>query len=186
MTINSFIENRYHQKLKLPVKFIPNPRFFSGNQTSCHIKCDVNEVNQDLQMFLKHLGVYVMNMEVFGRTPVTNNFIHLDGDKFSDNVKINYVYGQGFMDWYNLKPDRKIITETNTIGTKHIRANDNDCEKVWSASIDESGSLVNVGVLHGVSNVTTTRWCYCLILGDILNSKRLQWNRALELFQGYY
>jgi hypothetical protein len=180
------MENRYHYKLNLPVKFIPNPNFFNHYPEPCHVKFSINDVNEDLQTFLKSVGIYIMAAELFVRNPTTKNFIHLDGDKFSDNVKINYVYGQGTMDWYRLKIDKDIITETNTIGTKHVRADDADCEKVWSAPIDEFGSLVNVGVLHGVSNVTTTRWCYCLILGDILNMKRLQWDRALELFQGYY
>jgi hypothetical protein len=180
------MENRYHYKLNLPVKFIPNPKFFNDYPEPCHVKFSINDVNKDLQTFLISLGVYIMDVELFVRDSSTKNFIHLDGDKFSDNVKINYVYGQGLMDWYRLKSNKDIITETNTIGTKHVRANEGDCEKVWSAPIDEFGSLVNVGVLHGVSDVTNTRWCYCLILGDILNMKRLEWDRALKLFQSYY
>ena len=127
------------------------------------------------------------SVEVFGRTPALKNTIHIDGDRFTDSTKINFVYGQGSMDWYKLKDGGKLTPGTSATNTPHITASDDDCDKVWSAEIDHHGSLVNVGGLHGLSNITTVRWCYCLLLGDIANdNKRLQWDRALELFKGYY
>jgi hypothetical protein len=181
------MENRYHHKLRLPVKFVPKKFEFKNNPNYIHVLMDPTEVNQELKDFLKSIGVSIRAVEVFGRTPNTENKIHIDGDRYTDSVKINFVYGQGDMDWYDLKPGRKLVHGISATNTPHIVAEDEDCTKVWSASIDDSGSLVNVGGLHGLSNIATTRWCYCLMLGDIANNdQRLQWDRAVELFKGYY
>ena len=92
------MENRYHYKLNLPVKFIPNPKFFNDYPEPCHVKFSINDVNKDLQTFLISLGVYIMDVELFVRDSSTKNFIHLDGDKFSDIViitQLSYLYING-------------------------------------------------------------------------------------------
>jgi len=181
------MENKYHHKLRLPVKFIPKMLSFDDTSHFAHLKYDVRDINKDLLNFLEDLGVHVIGAEVFGRTPYTTNPIHVDGNKLSNNVKINFVYGQGLMNWFHLRPTRKVIQKTNTVGMYHLEAEESDCEKVWSASIDDNGSLVNVGILHNLSDITTDRWCYCLLLGDIrYRNTRLQWDRAIELFKDYY
>lgn len=181
------MKNRYHHKLQLPVKFIPKLLTFDVGMNFAHVRYDPSEVNQDLIDFLKGLGVSIYGVEVFGRSPTTLNGIHLDGSDFTNDTKINFVFGHGDMDWYELKPDGKLIHGMTRNNTPYLNAKDDDCNKVWTAKINNTGGLVNVGGLHGLSNIITDRWCYCLMLGDIANNnKQLQWDKAIELFKGYY
>lgn len=166
------MKNRYHHKL--PVKFIPKHLVFDAGMNFAHVRYDPSEVNSDLGKFLQGLGVSIIGVEVFGRGPSTINGIHIDGPGFTNDTKINFVYGQGDMDWYKLKPNGKLIHGMTSTGTPYLNAKDTECDKVWTAKVDDSGSLVNVGGLHGLSNITTDRWCYCIMLGDIANNhKRL-------------
>ena len=178
------MENRYHHKLKLPVAFVPKDL---NIEIPSHIKYKVSDVNQDLIDFLKSLGVSVLASEVFARPAGTDGGTHLDGAVETAATKINYVYGQGTMNWHQLKPGKKLYEYHTAINTMYLYSMAVDNEIVWSANIDETGSLVNVGGLHSVTDITTPRICYCLMLGDMAkNNTSLQWDRAIELFKGYY
>jgi hypothetical protein len=179
------MENRYHHRLQLPVAFVP---LDLNIPIPSHVEYAVSNVNKDLVDMLASLGVSVIGAEVFSRPAGAYSGIHIDGGQPSDTTKINYVYGQGIMDWYKLKPGKELVQNFTTANSSiYLAAHHDDCEKVWSARVEETGSLVNVGGLHGVSNITTPRICYCLKLGDMANNNaKLQWDRAIELFKGYY
>ena len=177
------MENRYHYKLQVPIEFVPMQLDFT---TSSHQRYDVSNVNKELRDFLNTLGVEIFGVEVFSRNAKDVSGIHIDGSSVSNFTKINYVYGDGIMNWFDLKQDKELIIGKTVNNTPYLLAKNEDCEKVWSAKIDQSGSLVNVGGLHSVSDITTPRICYCLMLEDMSTKHALQWDRAIELFKGYY
>jgi hypothetical protein len=178
------MENRYHHSLQLPVAFVPKNLNIS---IPSHVRYAISDVNKDLVDFLASLGVVVTGAEVFSRPAGAISGIHLDGDKLTNDTKINYVYGHGTMNWHRLKPGKELMRRMTVNNTPYLMSNASDTEKVWSAKIEETGSLVNVGGLHDVTDITTPRICYCLMLGDMANNNaRLQWDRAVELFKGYY
>jgi hypothetical protein len=177
------MKNRYHYKLQLPIEFVPMQLDFT---ISSHQRYDVSNVNKELRDFLNTLGVEIFGVEVFFRNINDTGGIHIDGSSVSNFTKINYVYGEGNMNWFNLKPNKELILGNTINNTPYLLARNEDCEKVWSANIDQSGSLVNVGDLHSVSDITGPRICYCLMLEDMSTKHALQWDQALELFKGYY
>jgi hypothetical protein len=174
----------YHLKLNLPVNFTPIPVDFTNKN---HVVYNLKNINFELKDFLFSLGVTILNAEVFYKNENTKNGIHIDNNKPLNNfVKLNYVYGGGdsLMKWYQLKKDRSIKMAKTVINTSYQYALEQDVDEVYTVKI-EGPSLVNVGILHGITNVTSPRTCYSLILGSKLN-EQLEWNEALKLFKGYY
>ena len=177
--------NRYCLKLNLPVEFVPVQIDTSNGFI---FEYDRSYISQEYKDFLLNLGIEIGFAEVFYKNPEFEGGIHIDGRKENtDFVKINYVYGIGnsSMNWYKLKPNKQLtLKETILPGMRYLQASAEDCVQVYSDTM-ENCSLVNVGELHGIKNVTEPRFCYSLVLYD-KNKNQITWDTALELLKGYY
>lgn len=178
---------QFYTKLDLPVKFKPvfNAEHFADKKFA-HEVINVNDIDPLFLKFLDRLGVLVKYAEVFYRGTTNPLLIHLDGNAESNDVKLNYIYGVGTsqMRWYKLKPGRAVKLEYNANNTAHISASEDDVDEVFSASVGEA-SLVNVGQLHGITDISEPRICYCLCLFNKHTGKRLQWDEAVTVFSKF-
>ena len=177
----------YHLKLNLPIEFNPSPMSFLNNKP--HVVYGLENLSSEFKDFLSSLGVMVMLAEVFYKDEKSKAIdgIHIDNTKRLNNfVKLNYVYGGGdsLMKWYRLKEGKNTRVARTSINTTYQYALSQDVDEIFAVKI-EGPSLVNVGVLHGISNITSPRICYSLVLGNKLN-QQLEWDEALKLFKGYY
>ena len=176
-----------YTKLDLPIKFKPvfDAAHFADKKFA-HEPIKINDIDPLFLKFLDHLGVTVKYAEVFYRGVNNPLLVHIDGATESNDVKLNYIYGVGTskMRWYKLKPDRSVKREYNVNNTAHISAASDDVDEVFSASVGEA-SLVNVGQLHGVTDISEPRICYCLCLYNKTTGERLQWNEAVIIFRKF-
>jgi hypothetical protein len=169
---------QFYTKLDLPVKFKPvfDAAHFADKKFA-HEPIKINEIDPLFLKFLDRLGVTGVNSTLL---------VHIDGATESNDVKLNYIYGVGTskMRWYKLKPNRSVKREYNVNNTAHISAASDDVDEVFSASVGEA-SLVNVGQLHGVTDISEPRICYCLCLYNKTTGERLQWDEAVIIFRKF-
>lgn len=145
------------------------------------------DVDPALRRFLSDAHVAIAHAEIFF-TPANGGIpIHLDDHGYSDNVKLNFVYGAptSTMSWWDVRDASKPWNILRTpIGTPYVLFNEADCVKVFSAPL-AGPNLVNVGVLHSVENVSSEdRWCVSYVLCDDTTSHRLRWPDAVGRFSG--
>jgi hypothetical protein len=175
--------NRYHHYLKIPVEFIPvfdtSAPFISGYDKSY----------QELVDWIDGLGLTIGGAEVFHLEPNDLSYpnclpIHTDSSAFDNHVKINFVYSDiaSTMNWYEYKDPTLLETLTTPIGTGYITTTKANCELVYSAEVGQP-SLVNTGMLHDISPVTSTRYCFSFPIWK--NGQRLTWDRAMDIFKDY-
>jgi hypothetical protein len=177
--------NTYHHYLKIPVKFTPvfdaGATFISGY--------DKTLINQELVEWISSLGLTIGGAEVFHLEPNDPNYpnclpIHSDSSEFDDHVKMNFVYSDSAatMNWYEYKDADLLETLTTPIGTGYVTTSRDNCELVYSAEVGKP-SLVNTGMLHDISPIASTRWCFSFPLWK--NGRRLTWDLAVEIFKDF-
>ena len=177
--------NRYHHYLKIPVKFTPvfdsGAPFISGY--------DKTLIDQELVEWIDGLGLTIGGAEVFHLEPNDTNYpdclpIHSDSDEFDDHVKMNFVYSDtaSTMNWYEYKDPTLLETQYTPIGTGYVTTDKDNCDLVYSAEVGQP-SLVNTGMLHDISPVTSTRYCFSFPLWK--NGRRLTWNDAVNVFENF-
>jgi len=142
-------------------------------------------IDKNLIALLKRLNVYVSRAEVF-YIPANNNLpIHIDLDKFSNIVKLNWVFGEGNMVWW--KPNSENYRcHTTPIGTKYLLFQENECTEIYREKIGFP-SLVNVGIPHSViNNSNLPRWCISHNIHSISTKKQLEWDEANNMLQSLF
>jgi len=145
------------------------------------VKHDLNLLNTNLLGLLNSLGIHIVHLESFFTLPNTETTPHIDLYP-GDLTKLNFVYlGNGStMNWYHLKPGYSIKKSITSIGTPYFYAGMQDIEKMHSGNL-QGPFLVQVGVLHNISNAQEERYCIsCVIVNK--NRQRLTYNDALEKF----
>ena len=185
---NKYImKNIYHHRLDIPVKFVP---VFPENATIIS-NYDIRLINKELVDWLQSLNVVAVAAEIFHQIPdsdQTSTPIHVDAGGFDDRVKLNFVYTDyadpscNMMNWYVCKDPSKLKPFTTSIGSGATLVNEEDCELVYSAQLGMP-SLINAGILHGVSTVTSERYCFSLTLTE--SKQFLKWDRAVVIFKDY-
>jgi hypothetical protein len=139
-------------------------------------------IDANLATLLKRLNIYVSRAEVFYIPPETILPIHIDLDKFSNIVKLNWVIGGGEMIWWTPNNDN-YQSCTTPIGTKYLLFNEADCTETHRQQIGFP-SLVNVGIPHSVNNNTKLpRWCISHNIHSISTKKQLEWNEAYSMLE---
>jgi hypothetical protein len=184
---------KYHYKLNLPVPLVfpqypvPNPKEHH------HCRFYKADMNKEFIIWVYSIGLYVIGGEFFYTPPFRTLNIHCDSPVIDDRVKLNWMMGgdKSTMDWYELKPDKNLITNDRTvIDTPEIKtgqysyAERTDIKLTFSTEVGFP-SLVNVGRLHGVRNGSEPRYVACTILGDPKTGKQLVWEKAKKIFQMY-
>ena len=181
------MKNVYHHRLDIPVKFVP---VFPKNAPIIS-NYDIKLINKELFDWLQSLNIVAVAAEIFHQIPnsdQTSTPIHVDAGGFDDRVKLNFVYTNytdsfsNMMNWYICKDESKLKPFTTSIGSGSTLVNEEDCELVYSAQLG-TPSLINAGILHGVSNVTSERYCFSLTLTE--SKQFLKWDRAIEIFKDY-
>ena len=151
-------------------------------------------VDKNLSKFLSGVGIYVTHGEIFYTPPHGKLPIHVDLHEFSNNCKLNFIFGAegSKMIWWDKKTDINLRFVYTPIGTKYIMLDEDECIPIHSAEIKQP-SLVNVGILHSINNTTDEgRWCMSYTLRHIkyrnqtTNLKDLQWDEACILFGEYF
>lgn len=179
------MSNTYHHYLKIPVGFIPV--FPDGSQVISSY--DKKLITKEFRDWIESLGLAIGSSEVFHIRPndaghLDHIPIHNDATEFNNHVKINFVYSDtaSTMNWYTYKDTDLLETLTTPIGTGYITTPRDNCKLVYSAEVGRP-SLVNTGMLHDVSPVTSTRYCFSFPL--LQNGQRLIWENAVNIFQEY-
>lgn len=180
------IQNNYHYRLNLPIKF--DPIYLPPNPTQHNIY-DLELLPNEFTDWFAKIGVSIMFGEQFLLDPSKRKtyYPHIDDPTTTEHVKINYVYSDDphTMNWYKLKTGKPIITANTSIGTVYSWANKEDCDLVYCATVG-TPSLVNVSSLHDVSPVTSIRYCFSFTLAPFSNpTKKMSWIEAETIFKDY-
>ena len=142
----------------------------------------------ELIKWLDQLGVTVHYSEAFRREPANPNdrwiAAHVDGNQLDDHVKINWVYGHGTskMIWAKLRPDQQLERDKTPVGTDYAWARLDACDIVAECDMLKP-TLVNVGQLHSIVDVSETRTCYSFVLTHKATGTGLLWEHAVAIFK---
>jgi hypothetical protein len=147
---------------------------------------------KDLDDWLEPFGLRVGFSEVFKKGTGYNiaNTIHIDGDVIDDHVKINFVVNPGTstMSWYQLKPGCDYRKKVTVVGSVYLYAPEEDCELVARENLITDvnrPALVNAGMLHGIENINTTRYCYSFMLRYKDSNEKVAWDDAVKILGNY-
>lgn len=178
------IENKYYRFLNLPFEFnMAIPEFGTAN----HVTLKVDDLPGPFIEFLAARGVKIGFAEAFKKHAGYEHelALHIDGHKFDNHVKINFVVnnGQSTMCWWQVKDPTLLKTQTTVVKTDYYYAAESDCDLVAEAVLDRP-ALVNAGQLHSIKNIAgETRYAFSFMLTK--QGQKLLWNDAIELFKDY-
>ena len=185
--------NRYCLHLDIGLDYIlSDPNYFSklnvqGKSISQWL-IPQEELNKDFIKWYESLGLKLWYQELFYTAPHGKIFLHSDEVNPSDCCKLNWVYDQGntVMNWYEPNNGVELEWQKNPyVGGSYYSCPEGQYHFVHSDSVQKP-SLVNVTALHEVENNSDhPRWCVSIAFKEIGADSRLQWDRALELFQPY-
>lgn len=110
--------------------------------------------------------------------------IHVDGDRFDNKTKLNFVTGgkHSYMAWYRPKTDSSHTIKHTPIGTKYLVPVSRDAVECVAKAEIIGACLVNVGLFHNVENFTETRRTVSIPLIDLESGDPLDWDQAMERF----
>ena len=144
------------------------------------------DVNLEFLDLLDKNGLYINHAESFYKPPSSrNSFPHLDSSP-GDIVKINWVYGgkDSTMNWLSLLPGKELIKRTTPINTTFYSADEHNTVIEETCSL-HSPSLVQVGVLHNISNRKEDRYCLSFCISDSLTRNVVGFDKATEVLKEY-
>lgn len=150
--------------------------------------CRINfrDINVEFLSLLNRKKLYLTHAESFYKPPSSrNSYPHLDSFP-GDIVKINWIYhGQdSTMNWLSLLPGKSLIKSVTSINTTFYHANEYDTVIEESCFL-HSPSLVQVGVLHNISNHKEDRYCLSFCISDKLTRKFVGFDKAKEVLEEY-
>lgn len=138
--------------------------------------------------FLNELDLTTNHAEIFYTPPMKNMPIHVDWHQYTNNCKLNWVFGgeNSLMKWWRPKdPNAPLRQKLTPIGTHYIHFEENECDEIASAVIGQP-SLVNVGIPHSIDNRgCDDRWCLSYVIWDLNKNNVLQWDDALLKLSKY-
>ena len=178
----------YHQYLHIPFqpRFRNYEEYIPNRNENHHVRIPKTELDPVLVKWLGGMGIYVIMAEYFYTAPNRSLKAHCDTVELSNVVKLNWMYGgnDSLMDWYELKPGCILPQYETIIQTKFSMPDSNDVLLKESYKIGKP-SLINVGKIHGIRNGNHPRYVYSVVIGELATQKRLEWNRAKEIFAKY-
>lgn len=187
--------NRYCINLKLPVN-LDFPDDYQENEkgivdrfttsTGRHTPYNLSDMNKDFLDFVESLGLFVHFGEYFYTAPYSRLHPHTDTIEITNVVKLNWMRGGAgsSMEWYKLKPGEVLKRRTTKINSQFSATTRDKVECIHSALVG-TPSLVNVGQLHGVINSSEPRHVVCAVLGRRKFTDRLEWDKAIKIFENY-
>lgn len=182
--------SRFYTHLRLP--FETNMRHLATFKTDLralgHTIRDASRLDTRLVKFLADLDIKASHVEAFYTPPMAVLPIHVDHDKFSDLVKMNFCYGGAgsTMNWWEMKdPNYEPTVRLTGVGTKYIYIDKNDVNLVDSTSIGQP-TLVNVGRPHSINNNTQSmRWVLSMVLWCTREKRDLTLAEATERMKDF-
>lgn len=168
--------------IKLPFEMSFIEPEFNGKD---HIQYPRENIRQ-LEEWARSHRLTIGFSEVFKKYPGYDypNALHLDGYKFDDHVKINFVVnpGKSTMAWWRIKPGKQYRNLTTIVGTGYYWAPKEECDLVVEENLTKP-ALVNAGMLHSVENIDTERLCFSFMLINNKTRDRLLWNDAMIILK---
>jgi hypothetical protein len=149
-------------------------------------KIDTSLINEEFISLMESNDLKINHVESFYKPKSTiNSNAHIDrlGGSIS---KINWIFAgkDSTMNWLELLPGEKIIQKMTEIGTVYLGANNKNCTIIDSCKL-QSPSLVQVGILHNVTNPTEDRFCVSVCFIDNKTNKRVPFETATTLLKQY-
>ena len=185
LVIKYAMENIYCRKLNLDVNLDLSELTRIQSLHTDKSSLGIFVINKDnaLENFLKQFNLSIDWAEAFYTPPKGKLPIHLDKSNFSNDVKLNWVFGEGRMKWWMPKDSTSPLEVLKTdIKTSYILFNEQDCNCVWSEAVGKP-SLVNSGIPHSVDNDSENgRWCLSYVIRHNNNGKTVQWEDAVKFF----
>lgn len=139
-----------------------------------------------LEHWANSYGLVIGFSEVFKKFPGYNypNSLHLDGYKFDDHVKINFVVnaGSSTMAWWKIKPGFEYRNLTTVVNTGYLWAPKEECDLIMEENLSRP-ALVNAGMLHSVENIDTERLCFSFMLINKKTRNKLLWDDAMIILK---
>jgi hypothetical protein len=183
--------NDYYYYLNLPFEFNKEVPDFGDKGHILFSKQDVPK----FEAWLNTLGLTIRHADVFRKKPgwpdtrfyKERATIHIDGHKFDNHAKINFVYNSGTSKivWYKLKEGRESFPDQSGAYTPSRSAWLEDCVVAESAFTNRP-MLVNVGQLHDIQDVDQTRYCFSFQLAPLNNpTDKIYWSDVTIYFKDY-
>lgn len=178
-----------YKQLNVPFEFKPPVEFFTGTSDR-EIKVPKNLYNQELIDWLDTFGLEIKYSRYF-YSPKDFQFpLHIDVMDYPNNyVRLNFIFGGvgSYMTWYELldKNDNHNFTFHTSENNETVRSYNRDKVKLIDKGYVKSGALVNTGIIHTMYT-PEDRHCFAFFMKEKGKDKRLEWDRALEIFDGYF
>jgi hypothetical protein len=167
----------------------PTPLFNSDYQhphfpERNHINIDMKDINPYWIDLMQSHDVEVYRVELFYGP---DNFpyvmgIHTDRS-YGDWGKINWVVGGAGcqMHWYKpLSANQKEVKAT-AVHSNYNLFEPEEVKLIYS-SVISSPSIVQVGLPHNVTNPGQERWCYSMVMRDLLTDDNVTFGRLKRIF----
>lgn len=146
---------------------------------------DTDIFNSDFNDMLKSKFCYVSFAELFYTPPGGRLRWHIDTERPSNFIKINFVWGSQNhkMLWGESNSRKPIHYKFTMSGTKYLDFQDVEITLLEEATIVHP-TIVNIGVPHSVVNLDTTpRWC--LSVNIHRDGARILFRDAVDIFSEY-
>lgn len=173
--------------LNISIPFIEDEVYLNSLRSKYkrHNKIDPSTINTKIIDFFKNKNLQITLAESFYRMPedIAVPNIHKDAPGLTDATKINWVYGGGdsVMNWYQPKVDN-IQTNTSAIGITYEYYKRDDVELIHSQRVGFP-SIVQVGLPHDISNITSDRLCISVFVKEISTTSFITFEKAKKIFQ---
>jgi hypothetical protein len=162
-----------------PVEFLKQKYTLTG-----HFQINTDDLNKKLSLWFLNLGLSIRLIEIFYRQPNAVGNIHSDTSIPGDYAKLNWVYGNGIMNWYKIAGINNSTIHITDINSHAIYYKESEVELVHSQKVGQP-SLVQVGCPHKVINFDSERVCISLVFESINTKQRLTFQEAKTLFKDY-
>lgn len=143
-------------------------------------------INPKLIEFFNSRGLSLNIAALHIRGPGKLGSIHVDGKTAdSDKTKINWSFNdQHSMNWYRVKqdvidPSLKMFTQKDRA---YLQYDPEEVELIHSQKVGFP-SLIQVGIPHSISNLTSTRKCISILLRDKKTQSHIPMQTAKKIFK---
>lgn len=186
---------RFYQPLKL------NPNCFSKERLMAEVENDFKDrtITQTWKKWGQHTDIFdaefnsilamrscsVAFAELFYTPPGGRLRWHIDTEKPSNYIKLNFVWGsQDHVMMWGESNSRKILRYKLTMsGTKYLDFQDNEITVLEQATIRHP-TIVNIGSPHSVINSgSIPRWCLSVNIHQ--GGNRISFSEAVRMFSEY-
>jgi hypothetical protein len=152
-----------------------------------HFNLQLSDIATEFIEWLETIDLEIKLAEIFYCGPGASIPVHSDDIDPPGCCKLDWAYGDPIvtLDWYST--DAKLEYYNNSIGGYYLTCDPSLYKLTKSATI-KTPSLVNVGMLHGVTNTSNIPWwCVTLVLRKKNSFEhRINWDELSQLMRPYY